>query len=214
MFRIDWSNPKATISQVEELVSANLIGIYDGLRVEDGFLYVITTEPMSSDQENTVKGIIFSLNDQPTQVAVKSQPSVIVGSSPAFTAKTVIAPDGSTKKLYARSTGFQATVSVGANTVNYTATIPWAKITGVEVVNCEALDTVNFKVIDTATGSYSTIPNYMLNQFGFTVNLPKDFYQRVSQFDADLYIGMILRVEYVSVSAKTVGFNLIMNEVK
>jgi hypothetical protein len=214
MFRIDWSNPKATVSQVEELVSANLVGIYDGIIVEDGFMYVVTTEPMSSEQEDLIKGIIYSLNDQPTQVAVKSQPSVNVGSSPAFTAKTVFAPDGSIKKLFARNTGFQSPVSVGTNTITYTATIPWAKITGVEVINCEALDTVNFKVMDSTTGSYSTIPNYMLNQFGFTVNLPKDFYQRVSQFDADLYIGMVLRIEYTSVSAKTVGFNLIMNEVK
>ena len=147
-------------------------------------------------------------------VTVVAQPNVVVGSSPAFTAKTVIATDGSTKKLYARTTGFQASVAVGANSVSYTATYPWAKVTGIEVINCEALDVVQLKVLDTTTGTYSTIPNYTLNQFGFTVSLPKDFYQRISQFDADLYVGMVLRIEYTSVSAKTVGFNLIMNEVK
>jgi hypothetical protein len=118
------------------------------------------------------------------------------------------------KKLYARTTGFQAALTAGANVITYTAIYPWAKVIGIEVINCEALDTANLKVIDTATGTYSTIPNYQLNQFAFSVNFPKDFYQRISPFDADLYVGMIIKIEYTSVSAKTVGFNLIMSEVK
>lgn len=128
----------------------------------------------------------------------------------AFSSKTL--PNG--KKLHARTTGFQAALIAGANVVTYTATYAWAKVVGVEVINCEALDIVELKVFDTATGTYSTIPNYQLNQFGYTVNLPKDFYHRSSPFDADLYVGMVIKIEYNSVSAKTVGFNLIMSEVK
>jgi len=70
------------------------------------------------------------------------------------------------------------------------------------------------KVYDTATGTYSGVPNYMLNQFAYSVNIAKDYYVRLSQFDADLYTGMIIQFTYNSVSDKTIGFNLIMNEVK
>ena len=127
-----------------------------------------------------------------------------------FSSKTL--PNG--KKLFARTTGFQATLTAGANVVNYTVTYPWVKVTGIEIIGCEALDVVQLKVFDTNTGTYSTIPDCQLNQFGYTVNLPKDFYSRTSSFDADLYVGMIIKIEYTSISAKTVGFNLILNEVK
>jgi hypothetical protein len=119
-----------------------------------------------------------------------------------------------TKKLFARNTGFQQALAVGANIVNYTATYPWCKILGVEVVGGETGDYADFRVYDTPAGTYSGVPNLLLNQFAYSVNIPKDYYQRVSQFDADLYAGMIIRIDYTSVSAKTVGFNLVMNEVK
>lgn len=129
--------------------------------------------------------------------------------APAFASKT-----SGTKRLYSRNTGFQSTLSAGTNTISYTASLAWAKITGVQIVNCAALDSADFKVYDTSSGTYSGIPNYLLNQFAFSVNLPNGFYDRESPFDADIYAGMILRIEYISGSAKTVGFNLIMSEVK
>lgn len=127
----------------------------------------------------------------------------------AFAAKAI-----GTKKLFARATGIQGALTIGSNTITYTIPYPWVKIVGVEVVGCEALDYVDCKVLDSTTGTYSTIPNYVLNQFGFTVNLPAGFYSRVSPFDADLYTGMQLQFIYNSVSAKTIGINFIMSEVK
>ena len=129
--------------------------------------------------------------------------------APSFSSKTV-----GTKKIYARTTGMQFSLSAGANTCTYTATYPWAKITGVEILGGETGDQVDFKVKDTPAGTYSTIPNHLLNQFGFSVNIAKDFYKREATFDADLYVGMVLEFTYTSVSAKTVGLNLIMAEVK
>lgn len=130
-----------------------------------------------------------------------------------YTAKTLVI-NGLTKKLYARNTGITASVTTGSNQIDYTATYPHVKIVGVECINSEALDSVDMKVYDTPAGTYSGIPNQLLNQFAYSVMLPKDFYQRISQFDADLYQGMVLRFNYTSVSNKTVGFNLIMSEVK
>lgn len=127
-----------------------------------------------------------------------------------FSSKTL--SDG--KRLFARNTGFKQEVGVGLNTIEYTGTFPWVKILGVEIINCSALDMVDFKVYDSAQGTYSGVPNLLLNQFSYSYNLPKDFHSRISQFDSDFYQGMKIVVEYTSVSAKTVGINLIMNEVK
>lgn len=127
----------------------------------------------------------------------------------AYSAKTV-----GNKKLFARNTGYKFNLATGINELSITAIYPWAKIVGIEIINCEALDTAELRVYDTAAGTYSGVPNYLLNQFGYAINLPKDFYSRMSPYDADLYQGMVLKVSYDSVSAKTIGINIIMSEVK
>jgi len=127
----------------------------------------------------------------------------------AFTAKTF-----GTKKLFARNTGKQFAVAAGSNDLTYTATFAWVKFIGLELVGSEALDTGELRVYDDAAGTYSGVPNALLNQFGYTMNFPKDFYSRSSPFDADLYVGMVMKITYVSASAKTIGINYIMNEVK
>lgn len=146
-------------------------------------------------------------------VAVQSQPAVSVNSAPPYGSKTIVV-NGATKRLFARFTGVQFAVAQGSNTLTYTATYAWAKLLGVEVVNSEALDTADLKVYDTAQGTYSGHANALLNQFSYTLNMPKDFYQRMAQFDADLYAGMIIQITYVSQSAKTIGLNLLLDEVK
>jgi len=133
----------------------------------------------------------------------------VENNAPSFTSKVV-----GTKKLYARNTGHQFALNAGSNVFTITATLPWAKVTGVEVLGGETLDFADFKVKDTAAGTYSGVPNYVLNQFGFSVNIAKDYYRREATFDADLYQGMVLEFTYNSVSAKTIGINLIMAEVK
>jgi hypothetical protein len=127
-----------------------------------------------------------------------------------FAAKTL--PSG--KKIFKRVNGIQSALSSGANTVIFTIPYAWAKISGLEIIGGEVLDTVSLSVLDSTTGTYSTIPDYVLNQFGFTVNVAKDFYEQKSEFDADLYQNMQIKIVYTSVSAKTVGINLILVEVK
>lgn len=135
--------------------------------------------------------------------------SVNISTIPSFSAKNV-----GTKKLFARNTGMQETLTAGSNIVTFPITFPWVKITGMEIVGCEALDTVSMRVFDTATGTYSAVPNYMLNQFGFTINLPAGYYERTSTFDADLYQGMTIQLTYTSASAKRIGVNFIIVEMK
>lgn len=164
----------------------------------DGSLVLYCDVPKGSDECTTFEASYKSLANRPVAVTQAS-----------FAAKTL-----GTKKLFARNTGQQYAVTAGANVLTYTATYPHVKVIGVEVVGCEALDTGSMKVYDDASGTYSGVPNALLNQFGYTINLPKDFYRREAAFDADLYQNMVIKIEYNSVSNKTVGINFIMNELK
>jgi hypothetical protein len=138
---------------------------------------------------------------------------VNVLSSPSFAAKTMVI-GGVTKKLFKRVTGIKQSLSVGLNTFTYTIPFPWVKITGLEIINSENLDSASFYVLDTATGTYSTISNYTLNRFAYDAYLCKDYYEHKSEFDADLYQNMQIKIDYTSISAKDIGINFILNEVK
>lgn len=167
---------------------------------------VIPTDLLNSDTNDFVTNFKSTGN-----LAIISAASI--QSQPPYGSKTIVV-NGVTKKLFARFTGIQSSVTSGSNTINYTAIYNWAKLLGVEAINCEALDTVDFKVYDNSSGTYSGYPNALLNQFGYTLNLSKDFYQRMAQFDADIYVGMIIQITYHSQSNKTVGINLLFDEVK
>ena len=118
------------------------------------------------------------------------------------------------KKLYKRVHGVEEALSAGSNDILFTVSYPWVKITGIEIIGGEVGDKVDFYVLDSTTGTYTTVPNYQLNQFGFDVNVAPNYYAHKSEFDADLYIGMQLKVVYNSASAKDVGINFILNELK
>jgi len=136
-----------------------------------------------------------------------------INSSPAFGAKTITV-NGVVKKLFARFSGIQQALTVGDNVITYTIIYPWVKMIGIEVINCEALDIASLKIYDDGAGTYSGIPNLCLNQFSYSISLPKDYYVKTAQFDADVYVGMVIKIEYNSISNKTIGINFTINEVK
>jgi len=117
-------------------------------------------------------------------------------------------------KLFKRVHGITSSVTQGSNEILFTIPYNWVKITGIQVVSGENLDNISMFVLDSTTGTYSNIPNYTLNQFGFTVNVTKDNFIYDSEYDADLYIDMQIKIVYSSASSKIIGFNFIMNEVK
>jgi len=126
-----------------------------------------------------------------------------------FSAKTI---EG--KKLYKRIHGIQQAVSIGANVINFSIPYPQVKMNGAEFVGGLTGDIVSLEIYDDASGTYSTIPNYKLNQFGFNVNVSKDYYIHKSEYDADLYYGMVIKVTYTTAINSTIGINFILNEVK
>lgn len=203
----------------QEIQQSAIVTALDHINLFGSALDVLFRADLSDADKIILDNLIAAHGGQPLlqnviqNVAVQSQPAITITATPPYSSKSIVVA-GATKKLYARNTGIQSAVVAGSNTFNYTATYAWAKLLGVEALNCEALDTVDFKVYDTAAGTYSGFPNAFLNQFAYALNLPKDFYQKMSQFDADLYAGMIIKITYVSQSAKTVGINLLMNEVK
>lgn len=126
--------------------------------------------------------------------------------------------DTTGKKLFARMTGIPA-VSVPANSshdFDYILTYDEVKINSTEVIGCNAHDTVDFMIYDTDTGTYTTVPNFLLNQYGFGVNLKQDFHSFHSEYPGTLNVGMKVRVRYHnnSNSATTVSVNLRIHELK
>ena len=128
----------------------------------------------------------------------------------SFAAKSL--PNG--KKLFKRYHGEQYAVVTGANTLIYTISYPQVKIIGVDIMYGEPLDKVDFLVLDSTTGTYTTFPDLVLNQFGFGVNISKDFFRQESNYDADLYVDMQIKIVYTSQSNKTIGINFNLSEVK
>jgi len=218
---MDYIIKKASSFSSEELISLGIVGVPANWPIlAEPYVDTVpeTYELISEENLNILKAnnkVAYDawLAAKMTAAPLAAAQLVNVSSIPSFSAKTVTI-GSTTKKLFARNTGFQHTMSVGANTVTYTLSYPWCKILGVEVIGAETLDYCDLEVFDTAAGTYSGVPNYKLNQFAYSVNIPMNYYIRLSQFDADIYQGMVIKITYNSVSAKTVGFNIIMNELK
>jgi hypothetical protein len=155
---------------------------------------------------------ISGINEQISILRKEVVQVVTVGANP-FASKTL--PDG--KKLFKRCTGIPGVEIANGATENLDFVIPYPhmKIIGACIFNTNFGDTVNFYVLDDATGTYSGVPNYVLNQFGFNVNLPEGSMENTCKYDADLYGGMKVRVEYTnnSGSTKIVYVNFDVHEV-
>jgi len=100
-------------------------------------------------------------------------------------------------KLFRRKHGFLKLIPANSSDV-ILLVVPYAvcKINHVEFMNTNLGDTIDFEVLDTSTGTFSTVPNYMLNQFGFDVQLPDGRYEDTSEYDADLIADMTIRITY------------------
>lgn len=209
--KVTWSELKAFVQarslSVQWFVNNGLywLAAVDGAVELSTQITIQNPTPSGSDQAD------FETNFKPTgnQSPVANS---AVQSQPPYGAKTVVV-SGVKHSLFARFTGFQQAVTEGSNTISYVASYPWVKVVGIEVVNCTALDTASMLVYDNAQGTYSGVPNKLLNQFAFTMNMPDDFYVRMAHFDMDLYQGMTIQFVYTSVSDKTVGINILMDQV-
>lgn len=133
-------------------------------------------------------------------------------------------PDG--KKLFKREHGVTGQVQNVPVTISFSIPYNACKITRIEIIGGVVGDTVNFKVYDTPDGliqqsmgvpAGEVDPHLLLNQFGFNVNVAKDYHMKDSEYDADLIKNMVLEVEYDAkdeLLPRTIGINFILHEVK
>lgn len=101
--------------------------------------------------------------------------------------------------LFFRGKGLKQTIPANS-TANIIYTLPYTKgkINGLEILYGNDGDTCNFKVLDTTTGSYTTVPNYLLNQFGYDWNIKSVGTKEILPYDADIFLGMQLVVSYTN----------------
>lgn len=199
--------------QFTQLITASNISIALAYINTSGSTVTITFKDVLPGADET---LLNSLVSGYVYVApVLSPVGITVTSQPPFGSKTIVV-NGVSKSLYARFTGIQYTVNNGSNLLTYTATYPWVKMLGIEVIGGQVGDYADLKIYDDAIGTYSGHANMLLNQFAYTVNIGPNSYTKMAQFDADLYQNMIIKLTYNSSSllAKTIGINLLMNEVK
>jgi hypothetical protein len=76
---------------------------------------------------------------------------------------------------------------------------------GVDIIGGEIGDTACLKVFSGETE---------LNKFGCGVNISKDFYRFESRFMSELPRGITIRIEYKSISNKSIGINFIMDDMR
>lgn len=122
----------------------------------------------------------------------------------------------SSGKLFRRVHGIKHTITPGDSVLNFTIPYNQVKINEAQILWAFEGITVDFEVYDTAQGTYSGIPNYKLNQFGFAIGVAKDFFEDKSSYDADLYVGMIVKCTFHNTTSTTkeVCVNLVLHEIK
>lgn len=201
------------LAQISALVAASTISIALASITANGSEVVFNfKDVLSSDDQTTLQSIITNYSYlapvDPTQM-------VNVQAIPAFASKII-----GNKSLFKRVRGVQQDLVVGDNTILYTEEFNWVKFMALEVINGEVGDYCSLYVLDSATGQVTlamtgtAIPNYPLNQFGFNANIAAGFYSHRSEFDADVYRGLQIKIVYHSMTAKRIGINYVMNEVK
>lgn len=211
----------------------NIDHTWAGTIITTGEYYMIPANELVTWQTNDVlltaivNGLAIVNNGTSDLTAVSSQIDYLKGNTPKdvsitsimvgripFAAK--IMPDG--QKIYTRVHGTSAVVSGTPYNIDFVVPYAACKFTGIEIINGDLGDKANFKILDTALGTLTGTPNFLLNQFGFNVNVSGAYYKRESTYDADLVQDLVLRLEYNSINSdllpKTIYINFIFHEIK
>jgi hypothetical protein len=184
---LDWSLFKANITNKYALRYIDRENFYS-IYYSDFDSSIVKENPANSDQTD------FETNYKPF-----ANSSITEEVSP-FGSKKI-----GTKSLLSRATGAAHPIASGSNDLDFNVTYAVCKIDGLEIIGGELGDYANFKIVHPTYGT--------LGQFAFSNYIAPAFYSRYSKYDADLVSGLIIRIEYESVSAKTIYINYILHEV-
>lgn len=169
-------------------------------------------------------GTVFKpVGAQAVQYLLNPNKEVTVQDLPAFASKKIVV-NGVVKSLFKRVHGVNASIGSG-QTVNIDFSVPYttSKFTAAEIMGADIGDVLDFTVHDDANNQYSGLSvqtygaNVQLNKFGFAVEMPPGgFYQNTSNYDADLYYGMVVRCRFTNNgnATKYIGMNVWLHEVK
>jgi hypothetical protein len=124
--------------------------------------------------------------------------------------------------LFRRTHGYKELLPAQNNNIDglvfINCVIPYnkAKINKMEVLFCPEGVKCDFEVYDTPTGTLSGIPNFMLNQFAFDLNIRENYHVDESHYDADLIKDMKIEIHFKNSSliSKIVGVNFHFHELK
>lgn len=120
--------------------------------------------------------------------------------------------------LYRRKHGFKSEEIAPNSSGIINLVIPYdiTKINEMEIVNGREGDNLDLKAYDTPTGTISGVPNYMLNQYAFNLELPNGCYKDKSDYNADFIRDMKIEVTYYNNGSTPiiVRGNIVYNEVK
>ena len=168
---------------------------------------VIFKAALSQAEQDTLTALVAAHVKKPVTNAM------VIGSIPPMASKTLATGE----KLFKRVHGVKkpsTEVVVGENIILWPCPYNWVKFIAIEFIGSDNGDSASLEILDKAANPLYGIPNLKLNQFGFAVNLPKDFYKHESEFDADLYKDLQVKIIYHSITQKDIKVNLVMNEVK
>lgn len=198
--------------------------VWAGQTIEAGAYYTIPASELSAWQVNSQvltdigSGNLVMNNDTSDITIVADALAYLLGTGakdvkvayePPFASKTV-----GTLKLYTRTHGQRFDLVQGSNNLDFVIPYAQCKFNGLELTGAQEGDKVTLQVLDTPTGTISGVPNYLLNTFGTDVNVAKDFYSRESKYDADMIQNLKIRLVYNSISAKNIGVNYMLHELK
>jgi hypothetical protein len=212
---IIFNKVNVNIDQLTEEIKTSEITIAIDYIVQLGpILKIVFKSNISSLEQDILSSIVDNHIAQITQ-----QMDVKISEMPAITSKRLVS-NGNIKNLFKRVHGIRQLLVVAGpeqeqeNIITFSAPYPWSKFLGVEFFASSMGDYCSLEVFDDALGTYTGIPNQKLNQFGFYANIAKDYYMHRSEFDADIYLGMVIKFSYFTKVANTIGINIILNEVK
>lgn len=205
----DVQSAKLNLDKLQkDITESSISTTLDGLYLNGDSLSVSFIETLDAGEKSTLDALILNHDGEPIPENVVDTGVL----STPFASKIVAGG-----KLYRRKHGIRSTVSANsAKSIKFTVPYEIAKIDEVEIINCAGVDTVDLKILDSDTGTYTTVPNYLLNQFGFDVNLSDIYYTDASNYDAELNIGMQIEIIYKNnePDTKSIGINFVLHEVK
>jgi hypothetical protein len=164
--------------------------------------------PKSSDQIDFENNYILVSNKQ------------IISSTIQYPFNDKVLPTG--QKLFRRKHGNTLQIESGETlAIDVEVDYGWAKLTDIEVTNCLCGDIADVVILDSENGIYQQskgispiTPFLQLNQFGFDVAMCNNFYKEDCHYDADLILGMIIRIIYENKGqTRKIGFNVGLHEV-